>query len=143
MGDNAVHSSFADGELALPEFLRDDFGAGLRVEEAMTDHLRDDFLGTPVVGLRSPFGALQGFGSLFEVKSPELEVTLAAQAELGGGAVDPFAAALTLDEHGQLMRDLVVLGNGEGSEFALDAFVQEFERNHGRPPEWMVCQKSN
>jgi hypothetical protein len=68
--NDAIYGPLADTEVALSEFLGDDFGAGLRVQESMPDDLTDEFLGAPVVGFRAPFGAEEAFAALFEEKSP-------------------------------------------------------------------------
>jgi len=65
LGDDTVHCPFADMEVALPEFLSNDFGAGLRIKESVTDDLADDFLSATVFCFRASFGANEGLGALF------------------------------------------------------------------------------
>jgi hypothetical protein len=134
LGDDAVDRTFTDAEVALPEFLRDDLGAGFRVQETMTDHLADNFLGASVLRFGAALGAEKGQAALLEKKRPELEVTLAAITEFGGGPVNAFAAAFALDQHGELTRDFVVFGNGQGAGGALDALLEELEGKHGDLP---------
>ena len=117
-------------EVALSEFLSNDFGAGFRIEESVTDDLTDEFLGAPVVGFGASFGAEEGLAALFKKEGPELEITLTAKTEFGGGLVNAFRAAFALDEHGEFTGDFVVIGDGQGAECALDAFFEKFERNH-------------
>ena len=76
------------GKLALAEFLRDDFGAGFRIQEAVTDHLADEFLGAPIMGAGAAFGAEERRAAFLQKEGAELEVTLTAKTELGGGAVN-------------------------------------------------------
>lgn len=129
--NDAVHSPFADPEVALSEFLSDDLGAGFRIQESVTDDLTDEFLGAPVVAFGAALGAEEGLAAFLEKKSPELEIALTAKAEFGGGLVNAFRAAFALDEHRDFTRDFVVIGDGQGTECALDALPEKFEGNHG------------
>ena len=130
LGDDTIHRSLADAEVALAKFLGDDFGAGFRIEEAVADDLADEFLGATVVGFRAPFGAKEGLSSFMKKQGSELEVTLTAETELGGGAVNALTAAFTLDEHGEFKGDFIVIGNGQGAEIALEPVCEEFQGNH-------------
>ena len=107
-----VDGPFTDGEVTLAEFLRDDLSAGFRIQEAVTDHLADDFLGASVLGLGAAFRAEESLAALLEKKRAELEVTLTAKTEFGGGAVNTLRAAFALDEHGELTGDFIVFGDG-------------------------------
>jgi hypothetical protein len=104
--------------------------AGLRVEESVTDDLAQDLLGASVVAFGASFGAEEGLAAFLEKKSPELEITLTAKAEFGGGLVNAFRAAFALDEHRDFTRDFVVIRDGQGAECALDALLKQFKRNH-------------
>ena len=130
LGNDAVHGSFADTEVTLSEFLCDDFGAGFGIQESVADDLADKFLGTAVVGFGASFETEEGLAAFFKKEGSELEVTLTAKTEFCSGTVNAFGAAFALDEHGELTSDFVVFGNGQGAEFALDAFVEKFQRNH-------------
>ena len=138
LSNDAIDGALADAEVSLAEFLRDDFGAGFRVQEAVTDHLADEFLGAPVTGSGAAFGAEESLAAFLQKEGAELEVTLPAKTELGGGPVNAFAAAFALDEHGELAGDFIVFGNGQGARFALDAVLEKLEGKHtdlrGRVP---------
>jgi hypothetical protein len=128
--DDAIDGSFANGEVTLSEFLGNYLCAGLRIEEAVADDLTQNLLGAPEVAFGAAFGAEQGLAAFLEKKSPELEITLTAKAEFGGGMVNTFRSAFALDEHGDFKRDFVVIGDRYGAECALDALFKQFERNH-------------
>jgi hypothetical protein len=130
LGDDSVDGAFADPEVALPEFLSDDLSASLGIQESMADDLADQFLGTAVVGSRATLATEKRLAALLEEESPELEVTLTAKAEFGSGTVNAFGAAFTLDEHGELACNFVIIANGKGAELTLDAFFEKFEGNH-------------
>lgn len=130
LGNDAVYRPFADTEVTLSEFLSDDFGTGLRIQEAVTDDLTDQFLGAPVVGFGAALGAEESLAAFLKKEASELEVTLTAKTEFSGGTVNAFSAAFAVDEHRKLTCDFIVLGNGQGAEFALDTFVEKFEGNH-------------
>jgi hypothetical protein len=142
LSDDPVDRTFTDAEVALPEFLRDDFGAGFRIQEAVTDHLADEFLGASVIGFGAAFGTEEGRAAFLQKKGAELEVTLTAIAEFGGSMVNAFRSAFALDEHGEFAGDFIGFSNGQGAGWTLDAFLEELERNHadlrGR-----VCQNKS
>jgi len=110
--NDAVDGAFTDAEATLAKFLSDDFGAGFRIQEAVTDNLADEFLSAPVRGFGASFGAEQGRAAFLQKKGGELEVTLTAETEFGGGAVNALRAAFALDEHGEFAGDFIVFGNG-------------------------------
>jgi hypothetical protein len=62
--DDAFHAAGADGEVGLAEFLGDDRGGGVGVEEAVADDLPDNLRGADVVGFGSGFAAEEGRGPL-------------------------------------------------------------------------------
>lgn len=131
LGDDAVDGSFADPEVALSELLSDDLGAGVGIQEAVTDDLADEFLGAPIIGFGASLGAQEALSALGQKAGPELEVTLTAEAKLLCGAVDAVRSTFAFDEHGELTSDLVICGDGEGPGGALDAFSEKLERDHG------------
>jgi hypothetical protein len=127
LSNDAIDGAFADAEVTLAEFLREDFGAGIGIEEAVADHLADEFRGAPVGGGGAAFGTEERRGAFLQEEGAELEVTLTAKTEWGGGTVNALAAAFALDEHGELTRDFVVLGKGQGARLALDAVLEKLE----------------
>jgi hypothetical protein len=112
LSDDPVDGAFTDAEVALSEFLSDDFGAGFRIQEAVTDDLADEFLGASVIRFGAAFGAEEGRATFLQKKGAQLEVTLTTEAEFGGGAVNALRAAFALDEHGEFAGDFIVFGNG-------------------------------
>jgi hypothetical protein len=136
--DDAIDGAFADAEITLAEFLGNDFGTGVRIQEAVTDHLAEEFLSAPIRGAGAPFGAEEGGGAFLQEEGAELKVTLTAKTEMGGGTVNALAATFALDEHGELTGDFIVFGNGQGTGIALDAVLEELEGKHadllGRVP---------
>ena len=131
LSNNAVDGAFADAEVRLAEFLGDDFGAGFRIQKAVPDHLTDEFLGAPIVGAGAAFGTEQSGAAFLQEEGAELEVTLPAKAEFGGGLVNALRAAFALDEHGELAGDFIVGGNGQGAGGALDTFFEKLKGQHG------------
>jgi hypothetical protein len=129
--NDTVHGSLADPEVALSEFLSDDFGAGFGIEEAVADDLTNEFLGAPVVGFWTSFGTEESLAAILKKERSDLEVTLAAKAEFSSGTVNPFRAAFAFDEHGQFSGDLIGFGNRKSAGFTLDVFFGKLERNHG------------
>ena len=113
--------------------MRDDFGAGFGIQKAVTDHLADEFLGATIVGSGAAFGAEESGATFLQEEGAELEVTLPAKAEWGGGAVNALRAALALDEHGELAGDFIVGGKGQGADGARDTLFEKLPGQQGRP----------
>jgi len=135
LGNDAIHGALADAEVTLAQFLGYDLGTGLGIQEAVANHLADEFLGAAVVGFGSPFGTEETLAALGKEERPELEIALAAITELGGNLVNVFGSAFTGQKHGQFAGDLIVFGNRQGAESTLDAFFKDIDGNHGRPPD--------
>jgi hypothetical protein len=131
LGNNAIHGAFADAEVALPEFLGNDIGAGLGIQEPVADDLTNDFLGSAEVGFGSSFGAEKAQTAMLKEESSQLEIALAAETESCGHLVNVFGAAFSGDEHSQFARDFIVFGNRQGPAITLDAFFEKFDGNHG------------
>ena len=53
--DDSFHAADANRGAALDEFLSDDFGGCLGVEETVPNNLSDDFVGTTIVMFGSAF----------------------------------------------------------------------------------------
>ncbi len=117
-------------EVILSEFLSDHLGTGLGIQKTVPDDLADQFLSAPVVGFGAALGTEQSSAAFFEKEGAELEVTLTAEPEFSSSTVNAVGSAFALDEHGKFARDFIILGNGQGAEFALDAFVEKLERDH-------------
>ena len=98
--DDPIYGSLADAKVALSEFLGDDFGACLWIQEPVTDDLTNKFLGSPVPGLGTSFRAEESLAALLEKEGSDLEVALTAEAKFSGDAVNPFRTAFTVNEHG-------------------------------------------
>ena len=130
MGDDSVHAPFADTQVTLPEFLRNDLGARFRVKESMADDLANDFLRAAVFCLGASLGADEGLGPFFPEKRQQLKVALAAVIESGNDFVNRLVATLSGDEHGELAGDFILFGDREGAVLAENAFFGELQRDH-------------
>lgn len=131
LGNNTIDGSFADSEVTLSEFLSNNLGAGLRIQESVADDLANQFLGAAVVGFGPSLGAEESLGAALEEQGSELEVTLAAKTEFRSRAIDAIGPAFAFDEHGELTSDFVIFGNGQGSGLALNTLGEKLESNHG------------
>jgi hypothetical protein len=96
----------------------------------MADYLAHHFLGATIIGFGASFSVNQSLSSLFEEKRSELKVALATEAKLCGNLVYAQRAAFTLNKHGKLSGDLVILRDGKSSGIALNGLFRNFERNH-------------
>jgi hypothetical protein len=106
--DDPLDAACADRHVALADLLGDHLGGGVGVEEAVSDHLSDDFLGTSIVGSGPPLFVSETGAPLFVEPAQQLEVTLLGVAVLAGGLGGPEALTLALEKHGQFQDDFVV-----------------------------------
>ena len=83
----------------MAEFLGDDRGGGVGVEEAVADDLPDNLRGADVVGFGSGFAAEEGRGPLITKELEQLKIALFADSVLLGGGDGAESFALALDEH--------------------------------------------
>lgn len=139
LGNDTVNGPFADPETALSKFLSDDFGAGLGIQEAVTNDLTDEFLGAPVIGFGAALGTEQSLAAFLKKEGAKLEVTLTTITEFSSGPVNAFGATFAVDEHGKFPGDFVMVSNGQRAEFALNTFAEKFQRDHGAS--WAERQK--
>ena len=125
--DDADDTTSADREAGLAEFLRDDVDRGVRIEEAVTDDLADDFVGADIVVFGAGLVALESCASMFTIEFEQLKISLLAEVELksGLGGTEPFA--LAFNEHGQAGDDEVIGKNGDLSGGADDAVGRHVE----------------
>lgn len=130
LGNDAIHGAFADAEVALPEFLGNDIGTGLGIQEPVADDLTNDFLGSAVVGFGSSFGTEKAHTAMLKEESSQLKIALAAKTESCGHLINVFGAAFPGDKHGKFAGDFIVFGNRQGAAITLDAFFEKFDGNH-------------
>jgi hypothetical protein len=118
--------------MGLLELLRDDFGRGLRIQEAVTDDLADDLVGATVVGLGAGGFAVEGQSAVGLVEVEQLEVAGLGVTELGGGVGGTGTFALAFEEHRQLEGDLIVEGDQERTGRAGEVrLLLVIENDHG------------
>ena len=95
--DDPLHTANADLPAALAELLGNHFGRGVRVEEALPNHLADHFRRASVMGLRTALVALPCLRAVLGESGPQLKVALLAEAELPRGLKGAESLALPLD----------------------------------------------
>ena len=98
----------------------------------MADDLADDFVSAAVGAFGAAFATGEGEGTVREEGLSELEVTLFAEAELEGRLEGTESLALALDEHGELVTDLVIGEDGEGSTRSDELLELGIEVEHRR-----------
>jgi len=96
--------------VGLLELLGDDGHGGVRIQEAIADHLPDQFVGTAVIGLGTAGEVLKAEGTLFAEAGAQLEVALFGVVVLAGGGGGTQAVAFAFQEHGEFVGDDVVGG---------------------------------
>jgi hypothetical protein len=125
--NDANDTTSADREVGLAELLRDDVDRGVRIEEAVTDDLANDFVGADIVAFGAGLVALESCASMFTIELEQLKISLLAEVEFlsGLGGTEPFA--LAFNKHGQAGDDEVIRKNGEFSGGADDAVGRQVE----------------
>ena len=102
------HTPCADVQSALPQFLRDHIGSGVRVEEAVPNDLADRLMGAPVVALGAALLTAQCDRTMLTERRAQLKISLLAEVifpcRLTGA--EPFT--FPFDQHGEFERDLVI-----------------------------------
>ena len=96
----------------------------------MPDDLANHFLRATIVGFGTSFGTDESLAPLFKEKSPELKVALTTESKLDCNLVYTERAAFTLDQHGQLSSDFVIVGDGKRAGIALNGLFRNFECDH-------------
>jgi hypothetical protein len=131
VGDDAFDAARGDGEAGLAEFLGDDVGGGVGVEEAMANDLTHDLVGADMRGFGTGLAELEGLGAMFTKGVEQLIISRFAEPILFGRGRGAEAPALTLIKHEEAREKLIM---GRDWEFAVrtdDAGLWE-EELHGR-----------
>ena len=115
IGDDPFDAALADGQTLLPDFLGDDGGGTIPVQEATADDQFDGLLGAAVIGFGSRGLQDQALGAFLVKVSQDLVITLAGEVVFFGGFGRAETFALALDKHGQAAADLVIIGDDEGA----------------------------
>jgi hypothetical protein len=113
--DHPFDAADTDDPTRLVEFLGDDGGSRLGIEEALADDLTNDFVGAAVIALGAAFLAGQSGGPAFAERLAELEVSLFTEAEVAGGLERTTAMAFAVNEHGEFACHLIVGGDRESA----------------------------
>lgn len=108
ISDDAFHATDAEGPSRLVQFLGDDPSGGVRVKKSMANDLANHFVGTPVIGARPSFLALQSEGSLVLEEMKQLIVALFGIAKLFGRLLGSQPFALAFMDHGEFEQEVVV-----------------------------------
>jgi hypothetical protein len=106
--EDALDAAVTDGHPGLSDFLGDDLGGGVGIEETMADDLSIDFVGSAVVGFGSPFPVPETLGATLAKTSQDLEVMLPGVVVFSSGPRRPEAFTLTFEKHGQFQGDFIV-----------------------------------
>src|SRR5712692_4876536 len=116
----------------LADFLSDDSGGRICIEEATTDDQANDLVGAAVVGLGSWPLQEQTFGAFLVKGGQDLVIALAGEVIFLSGLGRAQTFALALDEHGQAAANLIVIGGQERAAGVGEAELFFGERNiHG------------
>jgi hypothetical protein len=115
IGDDAADGAEADGEVGLLEFLGDDVGGGVRIQEEVAQDLADGLFGAAVVGLGAGFLGLEGQSAALLEGGAQLVVALAAIAEELGDSRGVRFQAFAVDEHEEAWGEEVAWGHNQGA----------------------------
>jgi len=134
--ENALDAAVAEGHAALADFLDDDLGGGIGIEEKVANDLSDDFVGSAIVGFGPPLLVLEAVGAALLKTAQELKVALSGVVVLSGGPRGSQAFTLALQEHGQFQGDFIIGSHRQGAGAAFENEVVEFatQQHDGSPP---------
>jgi hypothetical protein len=134
LGDDALDAAHTDGIAQLPQLLGHDLGRGFSIEEQVADDLAHDLLGSSVVVLRARLVILKCHRPAGMELLQQLVVALAGVTELAHHGGDVRRFALSLEEHGELLGDFIVLPHRQLSRFPDEHRLLILECEHGVPP---------
>jgi hypothetical protein len=110
-----MNTAQADGEVGLDEFLGDDLGGGLRVQEEVAQDLAHHLVGAAVMGFGSGLLGFQGPEAPGVEGGQELVVALAAKAVFLSEGRDVGLETLALHEHEEAAGQVIGGGNGQSA----------------------------
>src|SRR6266487_1754508 len=140
--DDPIDASHADCEASLRQFLRDDGGGSVRVEEPRPPHLTHGLSGTAVVALRAPFPAGGRRSPLEALDLKKLRVTLRGEAERFRGLLWSKRAALPFNEPKKLPRDFVITEHRKSASRANERLCFSIVGKHSEAPNiWRTEEK--
>jgi hypothetical protein len=113
VGEDTLDAAGAEGVAGLADFLGQDGGRSVRIQEAMADDLLADRLSAAVGGFGAALLALQGAGAARLIEPAQLEIALLAEAEFAGSGQGAVGFAFAFVEHGQFTGDFVVVADGQ------------------------------
>jgi hypothetical protein len=129
--DNAFHATDANGGSGLNEFLSDDFGRRVGVEEAMSNDLPYDFVGATIVSFGSAFvGNKTLRAELLELLT-ELKIALARESELLGRLLRS-KTTFAFQQHGKAAGDFIVLRDRQRADRARESVLPKVKLKHDR-----------
>jgi hypothetical protein len=99
IGDDALDRTQADGKVGLVEFLGDDIGRGVWIQEQIAQDLADQLVGAAVIGFGAGLFGLEGGKAVVLKSLQQLVVALATVAIFLGDQGDVLLQALAFDEH--------------------------------------------
>jgi len=128
--DDADDTPSAEQEAGLAELLRNDVDRGVRIQEAVTDDLANEFVGADIIAFGAGLVAFESCASMFTIEFEQLKISLPAEAELLSGLGGAESFALAFNEHREAGDYEVIRKNREFSRRADDAVGRHLEM-HG------------
>lgn len=113
LSQDAFDRTGADGVAGLAEFLANDLGGGVGVQEAVADDLLEDLVGAAIMSFGAALLVLEGEGASLGKGAAQLEVALFGEAKPEGSGLGAESSALALIEHDEFGEDGVVGGSGQ------------------------------
>jgi hypothetical protein len=124
----------SDGHPALSDFLGNDFGGGVGIEETVAEDLSVDLVGSSIVGFRSPFLVPEALGATLPKTPQDLEVMLPGVVVFPSGPRRSEAFTLAFDKHGQFHGDFIVAIDRQSAGFSFKNEIVEMWTQHGKFP---------
>ncbi|MGA2160436.1 MAG: hypothetical protein ABSG90_14640 [Dehalococcoidia bacterium] len=117
--EHPFHTADGKGKPILVEFLGNNLGREVGVQESIADDLTYDLLGSAVVTFGSGFAAFESIGPMVFKLLQDLVVALSGVAKLLGHLGGAKAFTLAFKEHGELASDFIIFPDGKRSCWAI------------------------
>ena len=140
VGEHALDTAAADGEVGLAQFLGDDLGGGVGVQKAVTQDLTDGLVGTAVIRFGSGFLRLEGRQAAALKGVQDLVIALAAITIFLGDGGDVSVQTLAFDQHEETAGQVVGGINRQGAGWAGELVGMGLEKQrsiHGARIAWL------
>src|ERR1700731_2188893 len=131
VADHSLDAANANKMVSLLKLLGNDLSRSVWIQEPMTNDLTDHLFSAPIVGLWPAHFALQSQGALSFKLFQQLKIALFSVTEFTSSLSGAQSLTLAFEKHGQLVGNLIIVGQEDRTGMA-DEFCGRIEElEHG------------